>query len=85
MKRIELELSEEKYQELQQLMATTRAHSTTELFNNALTLFVWAVTETQSGRTIASVDEEHSRFKELTMESLLEAKNARAKVFNAAF
>jgi predicted DNA-binding protein len=38
-----------------------------EIINNALTLFDWAVEEVKAGKTIASVDEEEKRFKELLL------------------
>ena len=38
-----------------------------EIVSNALTLFEWAIEEVQRGRIIASVDEEHERYKEIVL------------------
>jgi hypothetical protein len=71
MVRIQFELPEEKVKELEALMREANIATRKDLFNNALTLFEWAVQETQSGRTIASVDEENKKYKELVMPSLM--------------
>jgi hypothetical protein len=65
--RIQFELSPEKAGELDELMAETGVQTKKELFNNALTLLKWAVRETARGNSIASVDEEHGRYRELHM------------------
>lgn len=87
--RIDIDVSDAKYRDLQQLMQETGLQTTTDLLNNALTLFQWAVSEAQSGRTVASVDEANNRYKELTMPSLaFAAQRVRAvpaKAATAAF
>jgi hypothetical protein len=69
--RIQFELPEEKVRELEALMREAHISTRKDLFNNALTLFEWAVQERQSGRTIASVDEHNKKYKELVMPSLM--------------
>lgn len=70
MMRIQLELPEDRVRELDVLMEETGLTTRKDLLNQALTLFQWAVRERQAGRMIASVDEEHQRYKELTMPAL---------------
>ncbi len=69
--RIQFELPEEKVKELQALMDEAGIATRKDLFNNALTLFEWALKECRSGRTIASVDEHNKKYKELVMPALL--------------
>jgi len=70
MVRIQLDLPEEQVRELDELMRETKLSSRKELFNNALTLFQWAVKAKRAGRTIASVDEQDRSAKELLMPAL---------------
>jgi hypothetical protein len=65
--RIQLELPEEQVQSLDKLMETINLRTRKDLFNNALTLLEWAVKEKSAGRTIASIDDESKRIKELLM------------------
>jgi hypothetical protein len=55
--------------ELDKLMEETRLTTRKDLFNNALTLFLWAVKAKRAGRIIASVDENH-HMRELVMPSI---------------
>ena len=70
MVRIQLELPDEQVAELDELMRETRMRTRKDLFNNALTLFGWAVKEKKAGRLIASVDESQEVIKELLMPAL---------------
>ena len=38
-----------------------------ELLNNALTFFEWALREVQKGHSIAAVDEQGQKYREITM------------------
>jgi metal-responsive CopG/Arc/MetJ family transcriptional regulator len=76
MTRIQLELPEERLHELEQLMEQTGTNTKKDLLNDALTLFEWAVKERMTGRTIASVDEQQQRYKEVVMPSLERAVKA---------
>lgn len=70
MVRIQFELPEEKVKELEALMQEARISTRKDLFNNALTLFEWAIEERRAGRSIASVDEQNKKYKELVMPAL---------------
>lgn len=70
MVRIQLDLPEEQVKELDELMRETHIGTRKDLFNNALTLFQWAVKAKRSGRIIASMDEENGTAKELVMPAL---------------
>ncbi len=50
-------------------MEETRLTTRKDLFNNALTLFQWAVKAKKAGRVIASIDE-NQRIRELVMPSI---------------
>jgi metal-responsive CopG/Arc/MetJ family transcriptional regulator len=76
MKRIQLELPEERLNELERLMEQTGTATKKDLLNDALTLFEWALHERQAGRKIASVDEQNQRYKELVMASLERGKTS---------
>jgi hypothetical protein len=65
--RIQLDLPEEKVQELDDLMREVNITTRKDLFNTALTLLVWVVNERKGGRIIASLDEEDDSYKELVM------------------
>ncbi len=65
--KIQIELSEEKLEELDILKRELHLRTKKELFNNAVSLLKWAVKEVKSGRIIASMDEESQKYKELCM------------------
>jgi len=79
MTRIQLDMPEEQVKELDELMKETNIATRKELFNNALTLFQWAVNAKRSGRIVASLDEQTGTAKEILMPVL---ENARAKSFS---
>ena len=68
--RIQLDLPEGQVKELDELMKETKIVTRKDLFNNALTLFQWAVKAKRSGRIVASIDEENKTSKELVMPAL---------------
>ena len=70
MVRIQLDIPDDRVKELDTLMEETGAATRKELFNNALTLFEWAVKEKALGRMIASVDDDEKKLKELLMPPL---------------
>lgn len=76
--RIQFEMSEESAAEVE---ALARDANTTkkDLFNNALTLFEWAVNEVRQGRIIASVDEKEMKLKEISMPLLSEIAKSKKK------
>ena len=82
--RIELRPPEERVKELEDLISSVGIASKSDLLNDALTLFRWAVRERSSGRIIASVDAENQRYKVLEMPSLENAATP-ARPVSAAF
>lgn len=73
--RIQLDLPEDQVAELDELMKETRLATRKDLFNNALTLFQWAVKAKRAGRTIATIDEGDKTAKELVMPALENVKD----------
>ena len=65
--RIQLDLPEAQVAELDKLMKETGILTRKDLFNNALTLFEWAVKQKRARRLIASVEEDKGILKELLM------------------
>lgn len=76
--RIQFELTEEKANELTQLMNTIGVSTKKDLFENALTFLEWAVNELQQDpdRIIGSIKEKEDTYKELQMAAF---SNARSK------
>ena len=70
MVRIQLDFPDEQVKELDELMKQTNIVTRKDLFNNALTLFQWAVKNKRQGRMIASIDEKNGTSKELVMPAL---------------
>ena len=76
--RLQIELSEEKVRQLEELLRDTGLATKKELVNNALTLLMWAVRETTAGRTIVSLDEDSKRYKEVLLPALENAASVAA-------
>ncbi len=70
MVRIQLDLPDEQVKEVDRLMKKTGLTTRKDLFNNALTLFQWAVKAKEVERIIASMDEQGGTAKELVMPAL---------------
>ncbi|MGB8886381.1 MAG: hypothetical protein WCC87_06625 [Candidatus Korobacteraceae bacterium] len=68
--RIQLDVDRQYVQLLNRLEEETGSRSHRELFNNALTLFDWAVKQRVEGRKIASLDEDEKSYRELQMPAL---------------
>ena len=79
--RVQLDLPAERIAELEELMAKTGVTTRKDLFENALTLFEWAVAQRVQGRSIASINEDEDSYRELVMPALAfvkhDAKNSR--------
>lgn len=67
MARVQFELPDERINELEDLMKEAHINTKKDLFNNALTLLIWALNERREGRIIASVNEHENKYKELVM------------------
>ena len=76
--KIQLEIPKDREQELQSLKSATALVTYKDLFNNALSIFEWAVKETQEGRIIAVVDEGGMEYRALKMPALKHAANAKS-------
>ena len=70
MVRIQLDIPDERVAQLDAMMKETGITTRKELFNNALTLFEWAVTEKKLGHDIAAVDEDDKKLKHILMPTL---------------
>lgn len=68
--RIQLDLDEVGMKLLDELKTATGSKTHKELFNNAITLLDWAISQRQSGRIVASLDESNKNYKELQMPAL---------------
>lgn len=79
--RIQLDLDEDGVRWLDELKGDLRLTTHKELFNNALTLLDWAITQRKAGRIIASLDEASKNYKELQMPALERAAQARQVAF----
>jgi hypothetical protein len=65
--RFQFELPAQRAKEIEELMKDCGVETKKELFNTALSLLTWAIREVKRGHTIASVDEENSKYRELRM------------------
>ena len=70
MTRIQLELPDDEVAALDELMKETGIRTRKDLFNNALTLFEWAVVQKRLGRGIGSLDATGDGARELLMPAL---------------
>jgi hypothetical protein len=82
--RIQIDFDEKRVRELERIMETCGMSTKKELFNNALTLFEWAVDAVQHERTIASFSEKEQKFRELEMPVLRAAANHDLRLRQAA-
>lgn len=78
MARFQFEVREDRADEIRTLMSDVGIESNKDLFDNALTLFEWAVDEVKKGNTVASIDESKNLYRELQM-PVLRAAAAKAR------
>ncbi len=74
--RIQFEMSTERVTELDHLMRATGIRTRRELFENALTLFGWAVAESGRGHAITALDEAAHRYRPILMPALETARRS---------
>ncbi len=67
MQRYQFELSKKENKVLKDLMQKAGIKTKRDLFNNALTLFEWAIQEIENGQIIVSMDEDTREYKQLIM------------------
>ncbi|HEY5574990.1 MAG TPA: LuxR C-terminal-related transcriptional regulator [Anaerolineales bacterium] len=73
--RLQFEMTRERIQELDDLVNRLGLKTRANLLNEALTLYEWAIRELESGRIIASLDEEKDQYKEIEMPGFLAVKS----------
>lgn len=71
--RVQLDLSPQMMARLNRLMEVCGIETRKDLFNNALALLEWAVSEVEKGNSIASINKESKHFTELKMPALSDA------------
>ena len=76
--RINFDVPKERVSTLDNLQETTGLSTRKELFNNALTMFKWAVQHVQDGRKIVALDTVSGNYIELSMVPLDHAAEARS-------
>lgn len=74
MQRFQFELSDERAAKLNQLMQDCGLATNKELFSNAITLLMWAVRETGTGRIIGALNPRENAFKEILLPALENAR-----------
>jgi hypothetical protein len=65
--RIQIDVPEDRYQEIERLMEECGFTTKKEFFDNAVTLIKWAVNKARNGLLIASIDEKSNKYTELQM------------------
>ena len=65
--RVQFELNQSRYKELEALRKTVNIRTKKELINNALSILEWMVEEGKSGRVIASVDKQAGTYRAVCM------------------
>lgn len=73
MRRLELAFDDEGTELIEELKLLTGLKTNKDLFNNAITLFDWAVAQVIRGRTLVSLDEQKADPQYLVMPSLQHA------------
>ena len=68
--RIQIEIDEDRMQELESLMQECDMRTKKELFNNAIALFKWAVNKRKSGSEIVAVNPEAGEYVKLDTPTL---------------
>jgi len=71
--RIQIDVDENGIHLLDSIKQATGVTTYKDIFNNAITLFEWAIRQRVEGRVIASLDERTKRYKEMTMPALEDA------------
>jgi hypothetical protein len=74
MRRIQIEVPEDRAQELEQLKSELRIATLKDLINNALAILEWAVEERRAGHSVASIDRMSDRYYELILPALMAVK-----------
>jgi hypothetical protein len=65
--RIQIDLPEDRYREIENLIQECSFSTKKEFFDNAITLFKWVVRQATKGLSVACVDERRKQYTELQM------------------
>lgn len=65
--RVQFEITEEKFKDLEALMKKAGVRTKKDLLNNALVLLEWYIKEKEAGRVVASLDDKEHSYKEVVM------------------
>lgn len=79
MHQVRVEIPEDKWKELEQLMKECGLRTRKSLINNALTLLKWAVSERKKGNTVGSIDDKRKMYRVLQMTVLDKIKIKRGR------
>jgi hypothetical protein len=86
--RIQIDLSEDRYKEIESLIEECGFSTKKDFFDNAITLLKWTVKQARRGLSIASVNEREKKYTELQMPFLerVQERNAEpAQAENATY
>ncbi len=81
--RVQIDLPEDRYQEIESLIEECGFATKKEFFDNAVTLLKWVVKQARKGLSIASVNEREKRYTELQMPFLAKVQERNAQAENA--
>jgi len=70
MSRINIEVNEQKLEEIKKLMKAAGLTTQKDLFDNALTLAKWMMRQRKSGKTVGALSRDNNNFTELDMPML---------------
>jgi hypothetical protein len=68
--KIQLDFDSKAKEQLDDLQEQTESKTYKDLFNNSLTLLIWAIKQRAEGRHIVSMDSDNKTFRELLMPAI---------------
>jgi hypothetical protein len=81
-KQIVFEIPANRVEHLDRLIEKCGLDTRKDLINNALALFDWAVSETESGKIITSLDESSSNYQQIVLPALKNIESTKNAVHN---
>ncbi|MBR8141173.1 hypothetical protein KDW46_02210 [Burkholderia vietnamiensis] len=73
--RIQFDIPQDQMEGIEKMSRAAGIATRKELFNNALTLFEWAVSQIEEGRSVCSITDDAKSYRELVMPWMKHAKN----------
>ena len=67
--RLQFNVTKEQDKKIKELMEKTGSPTKKDLFNNALSVFQWALNQVLEGRVIGSIDKDGNNYRELSTPS----------------